>query len=472
MKKQLSILAIFAAILLAALAASPVAANNGKGEVIGVTGIVPGKDLIVHVIVLVRPGADRSQVAKEALANQGARAMTKEEFSTIDLHWDQFFDDDANNDFVIQNYNPADDPTSSGGLVALIASQVIWTDVGSSNFVYQSGDTDITRCPSLVKECKGPQFFDGLNDVAWLSLKGRNTLGVTWSGTSTDEADMALNTNFNWTTDGSDYDIQTVYTHENGHALGLGHSDVSGAVMEATYAGERRVLDDDDKDGITFLYPVGSAPVVTISSPLDGAEITSGSSIDLLASATDADDDDNTLDIVWSSDPAGVPAGGGTGVLLDDGTYTITASVTDSDSQTSTDSVSILVGPPPDEATTVGVTGFSYSTAGGKDGDKNLRITVSVADDLEADVGSAAVSIKLTNTTTGGSWYGTANTGTDGTVTFQLRNAPAGFYSTVVTGISADGLPWDGDDGSSVDLGFDKSSGKLGKGDSASLVAE
>ncbi len=35
MKKQFSILAILAAILLAALAASPIVANNGKGEVIG-----------------------------------------------------------------------------------------------------------------------------------------------------------------------------------------------------------------------------------------------------------------------------------------------------------------------------------------------------------------------------------------------------------------------------------------------------
>jgi len=80
MKKQFSILAIFAAILLAVVAAAMVEANNngGKGEVIGVTGIVPGKGLIVHVIALVPLGANRSDVAKEALAGQGARALTKE----------------------------------------------------------------------------------------------------------------------------------------------------------------------------------------------------------------------------------------------------------------------------------------------------------------------------------------------------------------------------------------------------------
>ena len=46
MKRQFSILMILAAVLLAALAGSPVGASNGNGEVIAVTGIVPGKDLI------------------------------------------------------------------------------------------------------------------------------------------------------------------------------------------------------------------------------------------------------------------------------------------------------------------------------------------------------------------------------------------------------------------------------------------
>ena len=76
MKRRFSILAILAAIFLAALAASPVGASNESGEVISVTGVVPGKDLIVHGIAVVPPGANRSEVAKQALANQGARSMT------------------------------------------------------------------------------------------------------------------------------------------------------------------------------------------------------------------------------------------------------------------------------------------------------------------------------------------------------------------------------------------------------------
>jgi hypothetical protein len=57
-------------------------------------------------------------------------------------------------------------------------------------------------------------------------------------------------------------------------------------------------------------------------------------------------------------------------------------------------------------------------------------------------------------------------------VTFQLRNAPDGRYTTLVTGISAAGLDWDNDDGSDIDPGFDKPSGNLGGGNSAALEAQ
>ena len=58
-------------------------------------------------------------------------------------------------------------------------------------------------------------------------------------------------------------DLYTVALHEIGHALGLGHSEVVGSVMEATYAGGRRNLSNDDIDGIQALYgpTVATVPV-------------------------------------------------------------------------------------------------------------------------------------------------------------------------------------------------------------------
>ena len=118
----------------------------------------------------------------------------------------------------------------------------------------------------------GPQFFDGFNDVAWLQLSGLNTLGVTWFSDVTDEADMALNTNFPWSTNGvDDFDVETVMLHENGHVLGLGHSEVEAAVMFATYSKPRVTLDPDDIAGIESLYPL-DGPKGSISGTVTDAD--------------------------------------------------------------------------------------------------------------------------------------------------------------------------------------------------------
>ena len=73
------------------------------------------------------------------------------------------------------------------------------------------------------------------------------TLGVTWFTTSVDEADMAINTRFGWSTANCTqvpgaFDLQTVYLHENGHVAGLGHSSNQSAVMFPSYQTARCTL--------------------------------------------------------------------------------------------------------------------------------------------------------------------------------------------------------------------------------------
>ena len=154
-------------------------------------------------------------------------------------------------------------------------------------------DGATTRCPSLVAECPGGQVFDGFNDVAWMDLGrcsiGRCTLGVTWFATTDpDEGDMALNTRVSWRTNGSDYDVESVMLHENGHVLGLGHSSVTQAVMYAYYGGLRRSLHQDDIDGVTSLYPEdGGAPTSTpTNTPAPTNTATATSTPDPNATAT------------------------------------------------------------------------------------------------------------------------------------------------------------------------------------------
>ena len=250
--------AIFRFCAIAGLVLGSVAALSAQPRIVGKYGAarVQGRDVIVHVWVVVPPGLDENEVALAALREQGARPFQGDEFALNGLDWDQFSDADPLNNFVIQNYNAADEPTGVAGETALTTTHATWRDVVTSTFDFLYGGPT-TRCPSLVRKCSGPQFFDGFNDVAWLKLGG-NTLGVTWWGTTTDEADMALNTLFNWADDGvSDIDAQTVFLHENGHVVGLGHSVVVGSVMEAVYAGVRQTLHDDDIAGITSLYPAG-----------------------------------------------------------------------------------------------------------------------------------------------------------------------------------------------------------------------
>ena len=124
------------------------------------------------------------------------------------------------------------------------------------DFRIQSGGTT-TRCPSLVRECPGAQRNDRFNDVGWARLSN-GTLGVTWSTSGTDEADMAINTRYTWSTgctaQAGAFDLQSVYLHENGHVAGLGHSTDIGAVMYPSYQTARCALATDDRNGIAALY--------------------------------------------------------------------------------------------------------------------------------------------------------------------------------------------------------------------------
>ena len=439
---------------------------------------VEGQDVVVDVLFVVPDGADANEVGLTALQEQGARPFQSQEFSLTGLLWDQFFDPDPGNNFVTQNYNPADDPTGGMGEAALLATHSTWNVVTTSTFEFSYGGTT-TREPSLVKESKGPQTLDGYNDVAWMSLTGPNTLGVTWFSTTDDEADMALNTKFDWFTDGiNNFDAETVFLHENGHVLGLGHSDVTGAVMEAYYGGPRQSLHADDIAGVSFLYPADADPVPGITvSPTSGLVTSESGGGAMFTVVLDTEPTANvTIDISTSDGAEGLVSAMAQGPAtmltltftlenwdteqivtvtgIDDGeidgdvAYTIVtaaAASTDSDyNMLNADDVSVTnTDNDGTEATTVSVASITYGTEGGPNGDKHLSVTVKLDDNLGNPTSGASVSITLHHDS-GTSWIGTATTGANGEVTFSLKNAPSGTYNTLVTAVDATGLAWDG----------------------------
>jgi hypothetical protein len=103
------------------------------------------------------------------------------------------------------------------------------------------------------------------NVVATTNLGGGGVIATTDLGR--DGWRILLNEAFVWDDGpgapvGSAMDIQAIVTHEYGHALGLGHSDVGGATMFPTITGNglpTRSIEADDVAGMQFLYGTQSA---------------------------------------------------------------------------------------------------------------------------------------------------------------------------------------------------------------------
>jgi hypothetical protein len=195
---------------------------------------------------------------------------------------------------------------------ALLDTYTQWNGVSSSIFEFLPGMAR-SICPSLAKECPGPQYLDFSNDVAFIPIGGCCTLAATWYVTSdtNPEADIVINSRVNW----DSIDLATVLLHENGHALGLGHSDAPDSVMAATYTVANLTLSEDDIRGITYLYPASAESLGIVSGtvsdssgvPIAGAKVT----IDYFPGPAATTDTDGMFSI------PGVP-------IL--GTYSVTAS--------------------------------------------------------------------------------------------------------------------------------------------------
>lgn len=105
--------------------------------------------------------------------------------------------------------------------------------------------------------------------------------------------------------------------------------------------------------------PGGSAPVVTLTAPVDGTVFLTTDSISFSASASDVEDGTLTSLIDWNSNIDGhLGTGGSITHTLSAGIHTITASVTDSSSKTGSQVVSIQVVLPVPPASNLRVIGL------------------------------------------------------------------------------------------------------------------
>ncbi|PIR82419.1 peptidase S8 [Candidatus Kaiserbacteria bacterium CG10_big_fil_rev_8_21_14_0_10_59_10] len=95
------------------------------------------------------------------------------------------------------------------------------------------------------------------------------------------------------------------------------------------------------------------------------------------------------------------------------------------------------------DTTTAVVSDISYSTSGGRTNDRHLTVAITISNGDGAPIGGATVSIDLHRN---GSRIasGTGTTNSSGVVSFTLKNAQTGCYSTTVTDVVAEGAQWDG----------------------------
>lgn len=148
---------------------------------------------------------------------------------------------------LVWRVNPALEGATAGGGVDYALAQ--WNGVSGSDYQLSRGSGTAAGFVA-----------DGTNTMIWEAGNGCgvNCLALTaltlQAGQVIVETDITFNTNYNWTTSNTNYDIRGVATHELGHSLGIHHTNLNPVfnrpTMFATYFDNERTLENDDRDAL------------------------------------------------------------------------------------------------------------------------------------------------------------------------------------------------------------------------------
>lgn len=148
----------------------------------------------------------------------------------------------------------------SGSLTAIQSAMQTWTDVNTSSLRFVYGGNTTSTAYNLA---------DGMNIICFRSLGTETTTArnfVTWNASGEiQDSDIVVNTDHNLSAADAcpkdRYDIQSIVTHELGHALILCELKKKEHRKKTMYWKEfkgdmkKRTLEQDDINGIAYLYP-------------------------------------------------------------------------------------------------------------------------------------------------------------------------------------------------------------------------
>ena len=191
--------------------------------------------------------------------------------------------------------------------------------------------------------------------------------------------------------------------------------------------------------------PEPAAPVAVDDSAtaVTGEPVT----IDVLTNDSDANGDDLTVtNLSTPTDGSAAYSDANTTVTYTapatEGTYTFTYTARDSGGlESNTARVSVSVSEPPPPPAGVSAATIGYSTSGGRLNDKHLAVRAVLTDDGDNPVANTSIEVWIYRNGSH-SWTGTGTTLGDGSVTWEIKNAPSGTYTTTVKNVA--GASWTG----------------------------